>query len=43
MLKRGIYLAPSQYEALFISYAIDQNIADRIIHATAESLDEILG
>jgi glutamate-1-semialdehyde 2,1-aminomutase len=42
MLKRGIYLAPSQYEALFISAAIDQKIADRIISASAESIDEIL-
>jgi glutamate-1-semialdehyde 2,1-aminomutase len=42
MLKRGIYLAPSQYEALFISAAIDQQIADRIITASEESLEEIL-
>jgi glutamate-1-semialdehyde 2,1-aminomutase len=42
MLKRGIYLAPSQYEALFISAAIDQKIADRIIQASDESLNEIL-
>jgi glutamate-1-semialdehyde 2,1-aminomutase len=42
MLKRGIYLAPSQYEALFISAAIDQRIADRIVQASSESLDEIL-
>jgi len=42
MLKRGIYLAPSQYEALFISAAIDQQIADRIIRASDESLDEAL-
>jgi glutamate-1-semialdehyde 2,1-aminomutase len=42
MLKRGIYLAPSQYEALFISAAIDQKLADRIIQASDDSLDEIL-
>jgi glutamate-1-semialdehyde 2,1-aminomutase len=42
MLKRGIYLAPSQYEALFISAAIDQKIADRIIKASGESLEEML-
>jgi glutamate-1-semialdehyde 2,1-aminomutase len=42
MLKRGIYLAPSQYEALFISAAIDQKIADRIIQAHDDSLNEIL-
>jgi glutamate-1-semialdehyde 2,1-aminomutase len=42
MLRRGIYLAPSQYEALFISAAIDQRIADRIVAASRESLSEIL-
>jgi glutamate-1-semialdehyde 2,1-aminomutase len=42
MLKRGIYLAPSQYEALFISAAIDQQIADKIIKASNESFEEIL-
>jgi glutamate-1-semialdehyde 2,1-aminomutase len=42
MLKRGIYMAPSQYEALFISAAIDEKIADRIIKASNESLEEIL-
>jgi glutamate-1-semialdehyde 2,1-aminomutase len=42
MLRRGIYLAPSQYEALFISAAIDQQIADQIITASNESLEEIL-
>jgi glutamate-1-semialdehyde 2,1-aminomutase len=42
MLKRGVYLAPSQYEALFISAAIDEKVAERIINASRESLDEIL-
>jgi glutamate-1-semialdehyde 2,1-aminomutase len=42
MLRRGIYLAPSQYEALFISAAIDDKLAERIINASAESLDEVL-
>jgi glutamate-1-semialdehyde 2,1-aminomutase len=40
MLKRGIYLAPSQYEALFISAAIDKKLADRILQASYESLQE---
>lgn len=40
MLQRGVYLAPSQYEALFISAAIDQNIADKILEASDEALDE---
>lgn len=38
MLSKGIYLAPSQYEALFVSAAIDQPIADRILFAHEESL-----
>jgi glutamate-1-semialdehyde 2,1-aminomutase len=42
MLKRGIYLAPSQYEALFISAAIDEAIADKILQASGESLAEIM-
>lgn len=42
MLKRGIYMAPSQFEALFISTAIDESIAEKIIHANRESIDEIL-
>lgn len=42
MLKRGVYLPPSQYEALFISAAIDQKIADKILEAHQEALTEIL-
>lgn len=41
MLKRGIYLAPSQFEALFVSQAITDVIADRILKASSEALDEI--
>lgn len=41
MLGRGIYLAPSQYEALFVSAAIDSNIADRILDASERSLEEL--
>lgn len=41
MLRRGIYLAPSQFEALFISHAITDAIANRILTASSESLDEI--
>jgi glutamate-1-semialdehyde 2,1-aminomutase len=41
MLKRGVYLAPSQFEALFVSHAITDAIADRILNASAEALDEI--
>lgn len=41
MLEKGIYLAPSQYEALFISTAITDDLADRIIAANKEALQEI--
>lgn len=41
MLEKGIYLAPSQYEALFISHAITDDIADRIILANYQALKEI--
>ncbi len=41
MLEKGIYLAPSQYEALFISQSITDDIADRIIQANYHSLQEI--
>lgn len=41
MLKRGVYLAPSQFEALFISHAINTDIADRILQASDEALEEI--
>ncbi|HEX8038613.1 MAG TPA: glutamate-1-semialdehyde 2,1-aminomutase [Chryseosolibacter sp.] len=41
MLRRGVYLAPSQFESLFVSHAVDESLADRILQASAESLDEI--
>lgn len=41
MLGRGVYLAPSQFEALFVSHAITDAIADRILKASADALDEI--
>lgn len=37
MLSRGIYMAPSQYEAMFISAAIDDEIVDKILAASEES------
>jgi glutamate-1-semialdehyde 2,1-aminomutase len=41
MLSRGIYLAPSQYEALFISTAhSDEDIAT-IIEAIKQSIAEL--
>lgn len=42
MLKRGVYLAPSQFEALFISAAISEDLAHRIVEASGESLREVL-
>jgi glutamate-1-semialdehyde 2,1-aminomutase len=41
MLERGVYLAPSQYEALFVSAAIDTAIADRILQASEEALNQL--
>ncbi|MBI5646468.1 MAG: glutamate-1-semialdehyde 2,1-aminomutase [Ignavibacteriae bacterium] len=38
MLERGIYLAPSQFEAAFLSLAHDDSILERTIHAAGESL-----
>lgn len=41
MLNRGVYLAPSQYETLFISTAITKELADQIIEANLQSLKAI--
>jgi glutamate-1-semialdehyde 2,1-aminomutase len=41
MLSRGIYLAPSQFESLFISVAIQTAEVDLILKATDEVLLEI--
>ena len=38
MLERGIHLAPSQFEAWFVSTAHDEALIDRTIEAAAESL-----
>ena len=42
MLKRGIYLAPAQFEALFVSTAHSQEDLDKTIGAHLESLQKIL-
>ncbi|MDJ1478951.1 glutamate-1-semialdehyde 2,1-aminomutase [Cytophagaceae bacterium YF14B1] len=42
MLKRGVYLAPSQFESLFVSTALTNDHIDTIIKANYESLEEIL-
>jgi glutamate-1-semialdehyde 2,1-aminomutase len=41
MLNRGIYLAPSQYEALFLSTALNEAHIQHILQATEESLQVI--
>ncbi|HEX8656908.1 MAG TPA: aminotransferase class III-fold pyridoxal phosphate-dependent enzyme, partial [Hymenobacter sp.] len=40
MLNRGIYLAPSQFEALFVSVAITDDLVDHYLRACRESLVE---
>ncbi|WMJ75056.1 glutamate-1-semialdehyde 2,1-aminomutase [Cytophagaceae bacterium ABcell3] len=42
MLKRGVYLAPSQFEALFISASITEEHASEIVKAATASLEEVL-
>lgn len=40
MLERGVHLPPSQYEALFVSLAHEQDDLDRTLEAARESLRE---
>lgn len=42
MLQRGIYLAPSQYESLFVSTAISDDLVVQYLKANYESLQEAL-
>jgi glutamate-1-semialdehyde 2,1-aminomutase len=42
MLARGVYPAPSQFEAWFVSLAHDEATIDRTIEAAADSLEEAL-
>jgi glutamate-1-semialdehyde 2,1-aminomutase len=42
MLARGIYPAPSQFEAWFVSLAHDEAKIDRTLEAAADSLEEAL-
>lgn len=41
MLKAGVYLAPSQFEAMFISAAISADIVDRILDAHRQALSKV--
>jgi glutamate-1-semialdehyde 2,1-aminomutase len=43
MLRRGIYLAPAQYEALFVSTAITDELVDMYLTACRESMREAHG
>ena len=42
MLKRGVYLAPSQFESLFLSTALSDEIIQEILDAHKESIKEIM-
>jgi glutamate-1-semialdehyde 2,1-aminomutase len=41
MLQKGIYLAPSQFETLFVSTAITEELADEYLAANLASLKEL--
>ncbi|MDN3202740.1 glutamate-1-semialdehyde 2,1-aminomutase [Algoriphagus sediminis] len=41
MLHRGIYLAPSQFESLFLSKALSTDLIDKILTSHEESVKEI--
>ncbi|MBJ6119670.1 glutamate-1-semialdehyde 2,1-aminomutase [Pontibacter sp. BT310] len=43
MLQRGIYLAPSQYESLFVSTAITLELVDEYVQANYDALKAIQG
>ncbi|AQG79173.1 glutamate-1-semialdehyde 2,1-aminomutase [Spirosoma montaniterrae] len=42
MLKRGVYLAPSQFESLFVSVALTNDLIDEVIQANEEALLEVM-
>ena len=42
MLKRGVYLAPSQFESLFLSTALTDELIGQILQAHEETMREIL-
>ena len=41
MLHEGVYLAPSQFEAMFISTAVNDQIIDRILQASKKALKNV--
>jgi glutamate-1-semialdehyde 2,1-aminomutase len=42
MLNKGIYLAPSQYEALFLSTALSQENIAEVLAATEATLSSLV-
>ena len=42
MLDRGVYLAPSQYEALFLSLAHDEKTIEQTIHFAAAGFEAVV-
>jgi glutamate-1-semialdehyde 2,1-aminomutase len=42
MLKRGIYLAPSQFESLFISFCIEKDEIEKTLEMHYQSLEKVL-
>jgi glutamate-1-semialdehyde 2,1-aminomutase len=42
MLEEGVYLAPSQFEALFLSTALTDDIIDKVLEANRKALNRIL-
>lgn len=42
MLNQGVYLAPSQFESLFLSTAITSELANKIVEANKISLERVL-
>jgi len=43
MLRRGVYLGPSQFESLFLSVALTDEIIEQVLSAHEESIKEVLG
>jgi glutamate-1-semialdehyde 2,1-aminomutase len=43
LLERGVYAAPSQFEAWFLSLAHDEAAIDRTVDAAADAFEEALG
>ena len=42
MLRWGVYLAPSQFEAMFVSHAVNEKLAGQILEASDAAMDEIM-